>query len=83
MEYALYWLVGIIVSWVLLYYIIKAAVMNGIRDSGLVQKIHDRYNESNLQENKYSIAELSLKKRYENGEITFDEYKSEWNKLRN
>ena len=82
MENALYWVTGIILSWILLYYIIKAAVMNAIRDSGLVKKITDLVKE-NLPEDKPNTAQLSIKKKYKSGEITFDEYKSAWDKLKN
>lgn len=75
-------LVGIIAGYFVLYYVIKTAVINGIRDSGLIEQRHEQYVENKIQENTPNSAQLLLKQKYEKGEMTFDVYKSEWNKLK-
>jgi len=75
----LLYIAGIILGWVILYYLVKAAVRNGIKEaskkeSTTIPTSHDRDFFSNS-------AQLLLQKRYDKGEITFEEYQTEWNKL--
>jgi uncharacterized membrane protein len=78
----LFWIVGIVLGLLLLYFVIKTAIVNGIRDSGLLEREHEIYVERNILENKPNAAQVLLKEKYEKGELTFEIYKSEWNKLK-
>ncbi len=78
----LYWVIGVVLGWLLLYYIIKSAVVNGIRDSGLLEREHERYVAQKIHESEPSSAQRLLKQKYENGEIEFEAYKEEWNRLK-
>ena len=82
------YIVAAIIGWVIFYYIVKAAVKNGIREA------HDDIKEvrDDKQYNYYSKVEkpgipatpeqVKLQERYEKGEISLEVYQSEWNKLK-
>jgi uncharacterized membrane protein len=78
----LLWIAVVALGLFLLYFIIKTAVTNGIRDSGLLERRHQEYIEQKNIENRPNAAQLLLKEQYEKGEITFDEYKTEWKRLK-
>lgn len=78
----LFWIVGIVFWGFILYFIIKMAVVNGIKDSGILERRHDEYVEKKIAEHSPNSAQALLKERYEKGEMTFEEYKSEWNRLK-
>jgi uncharacterized membrane protein len=78
----LLWIAVVAIGWFLLYFIIKTAVTNGIRDSGLLERRHQEYVEQKNNDNRPNSAQLLLKEQYEKGEITFDEYKTEWKRLK-
>lgn len=71
----LFWVVGFVLGCLILYNIIKVAVVNGIRDSGLLEREHERYVEQKILESKPNSAQMLLKQKYENGEIDFEAYK--------
>jgi len=76
-----HWIVGVILGWVILYYVIKTAVKNGIleaRNSSASQASH-RTASPELPTNPEQVR---LQQRYDRGEITFDEYQAEWKRLR-
>jgi uncharacterized membrane protein len=78
----IFYLIGLILFWVLLYYVVKAAVRDGMREA--------RSGESFSQDNKIrnyrpekpaNPEQQKLQGRYDKGEITFEEFQTEWNKL--
>lgn len=77
--YLLYFIAAI-VSWVIFYYVVKAAVKNGIKEAR-----NDNTTTTYIQERKpekfANPAQMKLQQRYDKGEITFEIYQSEWNKL--
>ncbi len=52
----LFWIVGLVFFGFLLYFIIKTAVVNGIRDSGILQRGHDECVEKKIAEHKPNSA---------------------------
>ena len=52
----------------ILYFVIRLGVRDGIQDT-------------KGKEDQFNSVQLSLKKKYENGEISFETYQSEWNKV--
>ena len=77
--YLLY-IIGIIISWIIFYYVVKAAVKNGIREA-IHDKILPTYFRDNKTEKPANSEQIKLQQRYDKGEITFEFYKEEWNKL--
>lgn len=77
--YLLY-IIGAIVSWIIFYYVVKAAVKNGIKEAR-----NDNAPPTYIQERKperlANPEQMKLQQRYDKGEITFEIYQSEWNKL--
>lgn len=72
-------LIGITIWFIIIYYVIKLAVKNGIIEAK---------RESAKQSGKGSNSDLSndarytkLRQQYESGKITFEQYQSEWEKL--
>lgn len=63
-------IIGPIVFFGILYFVIRIGVRDGIQDSNWKKSNEDELNS----------LQLSLKKKYENGEISFETYQSEWNK---
>ncbi|MFZ6025111.1 MAG: hypothetical protein ACOYVG_11745 [Bacteroidota bacterium] len=80
----LIYIVGVVISWVIFYYVVKAAIRNGIKeakiDEGNIKLNTNNYKTSTptLQANK---EQIKLQEKYERGEISLDVYQSEWNKL--
>jgi len=77
--YLLY-IIGIIISWIIFYYVVKAAVRNGIREAS-PDKILATYFKDNKPEKPANSEQIKLQQRYDKGEITFEDYQAEWNKL--
>lgn len=77
--YSLY-IIGIIVGWIIFYYVVKAAVKNGIKEAHSNKEMPAAMNprKSEMPTNQDQIR---LQQRYDKGEISFEVYKSEWNKL--
>jgi uncharacterized membrane protein len=76
------WVVSGILVIFILYFVIKTAVVNGIRDSGILDKSENSLPDQNPAYYKPNSAQSLLKSRYERGEISFEEYIQEWNKLK-
>lgn len=74
------WIVSFILGMLILYFVIKTAVVNGIRDSGILERSENSLPEQNPAYYKPNSAQELLKKRYEKGELSFEEYIQEWNK---
>ena len=74
------YLVCSIISLVILYHIIKAAVRNGIIEARTNKDILINGNGSKT-ERQANAEQSKLQRRYDKGEITFEEYKAEWNRL--
>ena len=81
MIYLLY-IIGGIVSWIIFYYVVKAAVKNGIKESRNNNPVSTYIKESK-PEKIANPEQAKLQQRYDKGEITFEVYQSEWNKLNN
>lgn len=77
--YLLYF-VGVIVSWIIFYYVVKAAVKNGIKEAR-AENLNSSYNQYHRPERIANPAQILLQQRYDKGEISFETYQSEWNKL--
>ncbi len=75
--YPFIYIVVPIVGLVIFYYLIKAAVKNGI--------IEAKESLNNLTVNSAShfpnTAQIELQKRFDDGEITLEEYQAKWNEL--
>jgi hypothetical protein len=72
-----------IISLVIFYYITKEAVKNGVIEANNSMQFTKKESESRPDRPEIPLnkEQKSLQLRYEKGEITFEEYKSEWNKL--
>jgi uncharacterized membrane protein len=75
-----FYIIAGIISWIVFYYVVKAAVRNGIKeahsDKELPKDIAER------KDGRFANSDqLKLQQRYEKGEITFEAYQTEWNKL--
>ena len=78
------YIIGVVIGWVILYYVVKAAVRNGVTealDSRSDNKNAPLYMVRREPERPASPAQLQLQQRYEKGEISFEVYQAEWNKL--
>ena len=69
-----------IISLVIFYHIIKAAVKNGIIEARGNKEV-TTYSNDSKPERPANAEQTKLQQRYDKGEITFEEYKAEWNKL--
>jgi len=74
------WVVSAILGMFILYFVIKTAVVNGIKDSGILGTSQNSSLEQNPAYYKPNSAQELLKKKYEKGELSFEEYIQEWNK---
>lgn len=72
--------IGIIISWIIFYYVVKAAVKNGIREAS-TEKILPTYFKDSKPEKPANSEQIKLQQRYDMGEITFEVYQAKWNKL--
>ncbi len=77
--YLLY-IIGAIVSWIIFYYVVKAAVKNGIKEARNNNEV-STYIKNSKPERLANPEQAKLQQRYDKGEITFEVYQSEWNKL--
>jgi uncharacterized membrane protein len=78
--YLLYF-IGVIVTWIIFYYVIKAAVKNGIKEARNENEVPTNFKDS-MPVKFASTEQAKLQQRYDKGEITFEVYQTEWNKLR-
>lgn len=76
----LLYIVGVITGWFIFYYVVKAAVKNGIREARADKEVPMGI-KGNKPERPTNAEQIKLQQRYDKGEITFDVYQSEWNKL--
>ena len=74
----IFYVIGAVFSWILFYYVVKLAVKNGIEEARQNKSLHSGLNHSDSQP---TPAQIKLRQQYDNGEITFDIYQSEWNRL--
>ncbi len=75
------YLFGACIALAILYYIIKAAVTYGIIEAQQIQNKKTSF----VNEKPKSIwtpAQIDLQKRYERGELTIEQYKMEWGKIK-
>lgn len=72
--------IGIVISWTVLYYVIKSAVKNGVIEALSKKQIAPNTQEYK-PEKKANLQQIELQKKYDNGEISFEVYHSEWNRL--
>ena len=76
----LLYVMGAAVSWFIFYYVVKAAVRNGIREANLDNEAKTLVS-TRKPEKPGNPEQLKLQQRYEKGEITLEEYQNEWNRL--
>ena len=76
----IFYIIGIIISWIIFYYVVKAAVKNGIREASSDKIMPTDFRDSK-PEKPANSEQIKLQQRYDKGEITFEIYQSEWNKL--
>ena len=77
--YLLY-LIAVIIGWVVFYYVVKAAVKNGIKEARADKEI-SAYIRDSKPEIQANPEQKKLQQRYDKGEIPFEVYQSDWNKL--
>ena len=73
-------IIGVIIGWVIFYFVAKAAVRNGIKEARVDQEA-PKYAKETKPERPVNAEQMKLQQRYDEGEIPFEEYQSEWNKL--
>ncbi len=73
-------LVGLMLFCAILYYVIKSAIVDALKQSKRGNNSAPLYTPSIPTPN-WNAAQIALKDKYEKGEITIDEYTNEWNKL--
>lgn len=73
------YVIGIIIGWIIFYYVVKAAVRNGIIEAQIYNQVPPIAKNSK-PEKPANAAQVRLQQQYDNGEITFETYQSEWNK---
>ena len=72
-----------IIVFIIFYYIIKSAVKFGtIEAMQEINKVSSPANFQKVEDNLPNTAQGLLQKKYDKGEISFDEYKTEWAKLK-
>ena len=76
----LLYIIGIIIIWVIFYYVVKAAVRNGIKEARPDNILPTSYRD-NKSEKPANSEQIKLQQRYDKGEITFEIYQAEWNRL--
>lgn len=74
------YIIGALISWVIFYYVVKAAVRNGIREARSDKEV-PTFTRNSTPEKTANTAQMKLQQQYDKGEITFEEFKSQWNKL--
>lgn len=75
------YILGIILALIIYYNVLKSAIRGGIRDA--LKDLDVKPKSKSLPENPPTDEQIQLQQRYNNGEMTFAEYKAEWDKLRN
>jgi uncharacterized membrane protein len=70
----------VLISWFILYYVIKAAVRNGIKEAWSDNN-GSAFSGVEQREKNANFAQTRLQQQYNNGEISFEEFKSQWDKL--
>ena len=74
------YLIGALISLVIFYFIVKAAVVNGIREARSDIEVQT-FSRNSTPEIPANAAQMRLQQQYDKGEVTFEEFKSQWNKL--
>jgi uncharacterized membrane protein len=74
------YILGAVISWLIFYFVVKAAVRNGIREAR-ADKEAKTFIGNNTPEKPANSAQIKLQQQYDKGEITFEEFKSQWNKI--
>lgn len=74
------YLIGALISWIIFYYVVKAAVRNGIREARSDKQVQN-FTANSTPEKPANSAQMRLQQQYDKGEINFEDFKSQWNKL--
>jgi len=77
--YLLY-IIGIVIIWIIFYYVVKAAVKNGIKEARADEILPASFR-VNKPEKPANAEQIKLQQRYDKGEITLEIYQAEWNRL--
>lgn len=76
----IFYIIGSLIGLLIFYNIVKAAVRNGIREARKDMKV-PAVAKSGTPEVEPNENQLELQERYNRGEITFEAYKAEWEKM--
>ena len=77
----LIYIIGACISLAIFYYTVKAAVKYGILEANET-KNGIRNETTTIQESLPNHAQAELQKKYDKGELSFEEYKKQWEKLK-
>ena len=80
-SFFIFYIISAIVGLVILYYVIKTAVKNAIIETRSTQDLGKIQPLSTTQEKPANAEQIKLQHRYDKGEISFDFYQAEWNRL--
>lgn len=74
------YLIGAIITWIIFYYVVKAAIRNGIKEAH-ADKETQALIENRMPERPANGTQQMrrLQEQYDKGEITFEKFKSQWN----
>ena len=70
-----------VIAWLILYYTVKAAVKNAIIESRTYKEVQTHKSNNIIIERPINEGQVKLQQRYDKGEITFEAFQEEWNKL--
>ncbi|MBL7770024.1 MAG: hypothetical protein JNK20_13665 [Flavipsychrobacter sp.] len=70
----------VLICWIIFYYVVKASVRNGIREA-LSENDASNIIENISSDKPANFEQTRLQQQYNNGEISFEEFKSKWDKL--
>lgn len=76
----LFYIVVATIGLLIFYFVVKAAVRNGIKEARIDKEVKTSIGNSTT-DRPANAAQIKLQQQYDKGEIKFEEYKSQWNKL--
>jgi hypothetical protein len=76
----LIYIIGGIIGLMIFYYVVKTAVKHGIIEARINNE-YISYVKDSKPELPMNSKQLNLQNQYNNGEITFEEYQTEWKKV--
>jgi hypothetical protein len=76
----IFYIIGSIIGLMIFYYVVKTAVKDGIIEARIKNE-YISYVKDRKPELPMNSKQLNLQNQYDNGEITFEEYQTEWKKV--